>query len=89
MEVSSCLDVNGHPLFGCCFHRHTARKLAVMVPRVYDWLMLVFVSVKAEFPYQPAVFCCISHAVPLLEVEDALTVTVNGICLLPSTVRCE
>ena len=45
------------------------------------WLMLVVVYLKAEFPrrYQPAVFCCISHTVPLFEVEDALTVTVDGV----------
>ena len=60
-----------------------------MVPRVYDWLMLVVVSVIAEFPYQSAVFCCISYAIPLFEGEDALTVTVDGVCLLPSPVRCE
>ena len=55
------------------------------------WLMLVVVSLTAEFPrwYKPAVFCCISHTVPLFEVEDALTVTVDGVCLIPSTVQCE
>ena len=55
------------------------------------WLMLVVVSLKAEFPrwYQPAVFCCISHTVPLFEVEDSLTVTVDGVCVIPSTVQCE
>ena len=54
------------------------------------WLMLIVVSLKAEFPrwYQPAVFCCISHTVPLFEVEDALTVTVDGVCLIPSYLPC-
>ena len=31
VEVSSCLDVNGLPFFGCCFHCHMASKLSVMV----------------------------------------------------------
>ena len=31
VEVSSCLDANGLPFFGCCFHRHMASKLSIMV----------------------------------------------------------
>ena len=39
VEVSSGLDVKRPPFFGRCFHRHTARKLSVTVPRFYDWLV--------------------------------------------------
>ena len=62
-----------------------------MWPWVYDWLMRVVVSVQAEFPrwHQLAICCCMQQPVPLFAVEDALTVTVDGVCLLPSPVLCE
>ena len=31
VEMRSCLDANGLPFFGCCFHRHMASKLSIMV----------------------------------------------------------
>ena len=48
--------------------------------------MIGVVSVQAEFPrrHQPAVYCCMSQPVPLVEVDDTLTVIVDGLCLLPS-----
>ena len=46
------------------------------------------VSVQAKSPRrdQLTVFCCMSQPEPPCEMEDALTVTVDDVCLLPSLV---
>ena len=50
---------------------------------------LLFLCKQSFHVDQRAVHCCMLDPVPLFEVEDAMIVPVNGVCLLPTSVLSE